>query len=329
MSVGRTARVLPCLLAALLPSLSHADTHHTVALVRPDSQWLRAVNVSLSAWDITVVGVDVPGPGSALPEAQSEAEDVARTSHADAVVWLTRADPGCVLWIYDVATMHVGSRVLGDRPPFDDPTAAAAALSVKALLRSSPLAPPDHTLAAPAISAPVASVLWIEADAGARLIPPSLVEPRVGLGIAVWPRLLDNWGVGVEGAAGLGVPLSRTSPTFLQARFSEVSASASARKRVSLGRVFALEPALGGSLHFTTVRGSALADDEAVLAHRIDGSLDAALSLDLRAGGTYLGLRAGAEVWLVTQRYLVEGVTVLSLAPFMASVVLRLRAGLM
>jgi hypothetical protein len=72
-----------------------------------------------------------------------------------------------------------------------------------------------------------------------------------------------------------------------------------------------------------------LADDEAVLAHRIDGSLDAALSLDLRAGGTYLGLRVGAEVWLVTQRYLVEGVTVLSLAPFMASVVLRLRAGLM
>src|SRR5579872_3831270 len=265
--------VLAVMLTALSSASGRAAGHHNVAVVRPDPLWLRSVEIALSAWDINVIGVDAPPPGSSLPDAQRKAAELASRVPADAVVWISEADTGSVLWIYDVETQHVGSRILADRPPFDEPTAAAAALTVKALLRTSPLAPLPERLGAPP-AAPASSALWVEAEAGARALPVDLAEPRAALGLAFWPRgLSERLGFAIAGSAGLGVPVTTGSPAQLDARFSDVSASASVRTRIRIGRAFQVEPALGATVHFTTLQGSATSDDSAVLAHRIDAAL--------------------------------------------------------
>jgi hypothetical protein len=319
--------VLLCAAPGLVVAASAAAAaeHHSVALVSADAQWLRSVQIALSAWDITVIEVDASPLGSSLPDAQRNAADVAKRVHSDAVVWVSGSESGSVLWIYDVETQHVGSRVLADRQPFDEPTAAAAALSVKALLRSSALAPAPERVEGPPTFA--RRVLWIEAEAGFRFLPAAVAEPRAALALALWPRGLDErLGFAVSGSAGLGAPVETQSPTTLDVRFKDVSVSPSLRTRLRLGSAFVVEPSIGASFHFTTLEGAATSDHSPVLIHRLDESLDVAASFDVRAGSACLGIRADLDYLPRYQRYFVHGAEAFSLTPFMAGVSLRIGA---
>jgi hypothetical protein len=321
-------------LTVLSPVSVQAAAHHNVAVVRPDPQWLRSVEIALSAWDINVIGVDAQPPGSTLPEAQRRAAELASRLPADAVVWISEADRGSVLWIYDVETQHVGSRVLADRPPFDEPTAAAAALSVKALLRASPLAPAPERLNAPpaATAQPIQShsALWVEAEVGARALPVDLAEPRAALGLALWPRgMSEKLGFAIAGSAGLGVPKTTGAPTELDARFTDISMSASVRTRIRIASAFQVEPALGATVHVTTVQGSATAGDAPVVAHRVDAALEGGVAFDVRTGNVCIGLRAVLDYLPRYQEYVVHGVEAFSLTPFMTGVALRISTGVL
>src|SRR6202142_4239992 len=306
------------------------DSKRRVALVHPDAHLMRSVVIALSAWDIEVVRIEGPLPGASLPEAERNAASLARQARANAVTWLSDSNPGSVLWIYDVETDHVGSRVLDDSPPFDEPTAAAVALSIKALLRSSSVAPaPERFGAAPGF-APRPSLLWLEADTGGRLWPTAIAEPRGSLGAALWPRGLDERiGVALGASDGLGAPVTTAAPTHLGAPFHDVAVSSSLRTRLHVGEHFVFEPAVGGSVHFTWLEGTAGDDAQAVVASRLCGSIDAALSFYVDVGPIAVGARASMEYLPRYPRYLVYGEETLSLSPWMLNVALRISAGVL
>jgi hypothetical protein len=321
-------RMLLAVLAALILVLIASDAlaaRSRVALVRPDANLQRSVVVALSPWDIEVVTSNATPPGSALPEAERNAEAIARDLHADAVAWISEGESGAVLWMYDVATNHVASRVLGDRPPFDDTTSAAVALSLKTLLRSSTVAPEPERFGASAPEPPPA-VFRIEGEAGARFLPHDVSELRGALGFAVWPSsLAEHLGFGLMASIGPGV---RVDTSAFSGHFSDFSLSPSLRTRFGSGR-FAIEPALGASMHLTALNGNALLTAEPLSAHRVDASLDAAVAFDVRFGAVMLGARVGVAYILHYQRYLVGDDLVLSVAPLVLDFALRISAGIL
>ena len=356
--------VLLTTLGVLSAQIAAAQSRRRIAVVHPDEQLMRSLRIALSAWDIDVVSVDAPSPGMSLPQAARNAAQIAQQAHVDAVAWVSDSNPGSVLWIYDAETDHVGLRVLGDSRPFDEPTAAAAALSVKALLRSSsvapvhertgatvesrprpgavieapsPPAPPPERAAAPVVyervdSSPYAAPrpsLWIEGEAAGRVSPSVVAEPRGTFGAALWPRGLgERLGCAIDVSGGVGVPIATSAPVQMNARFHDWVASSSVRTRLRVGQRFALEPALGGSAHFTSLEGTGRQDAEPLAAHQIDGSLDAAVSLDFEIGSVGIGARASMEYLVRYPRYLVDGEEVLTLMPFVVNVGVRLRAGI-
>jgi len=296
-----------------------------MALVRPDPQLLRSANIALSAWNIDVVSVDAPPPG-APPQAARSASDIARQAHADAIAWVSQSNAGTVLWIYDVHNGDIDSRVLSDAPPFDEPTAAAAALSLKALLRSSSISP-DAT-APMLLLPPRPDVFWIEAEVGGRTVPGALAEPRGALSFALWPLAFDeHLGFAIGGSDGLGVAVTTEAPTQVEAHFNDLALSTSVRTRVRFGPLLGIEPSLGGSAHLTSLSGTAGSGGARVFAHRVDASLDAGLAIDLRTGTLGIAVSTSLQ-WLPRYpRYLVYGEEVFSVVPLMVGVSLRVSAG--
>jgi len=298
---------------------------HRVALVDPDARLLRSVVIALSAWDIEVVSAAEPSPGSSVPEAQQKAAAIARSEQAKVVVWVSRSDAAAVLWIYDAETTHLASRVLGVRPPFDEPDAAAVALSLKALLRSSTVAPEvERYGAASRTAAP--SVLWVEGQAGGRLYP-GAIEPRGALGLSVWPReMQEHLGFGLIASVGPGLPV--VSPS-IDGHFTDIAMSPSLRTRIRVGPRWLFEPALGATIHFTSLQGTAGTEEAPILSRRLDGSIDAALAFEFRLGSIRVGALAHAGYWPRYGRYLVRREPVLSLMPLVMDLALRVGVGIL
>jgi hypothetical protein len=301
-----------------------------IALVGADATLLHSVAIALSAWDIEVVCAPGPSPGSSLPGAQQNAAAIARSEEAKVVVWVGQSDATSALWIYDARTKQLASRVLGDRPPFDEPSAAAVALSLKALLRSSAVAPEDGGATSPS-AAP--SVLWIEGQAGVRLW--SFPEPRGALGLAIWPHeTRDHLGFGLVASVGPGLHVMSPST---DAHFMDVALSPSLRTGVRIGARLLLEPSLGATIHFTSFEGTVAQDAvlwvdrqrSPILARRLDGSIDAALAFEARMGTIRLGALAHAGFLPSYQRYSVRDEVVFALVPFSMDFALRVGVGLL
>ena len=125
-----------------------AAAAHRVAAVDPDPQVARALDVALSPWDVTLVEVHLESPGASMPIALDRARSIAQDSRADVVVWVSSTDDGFAVWIYDAASDHASARKIDQAPPFDGPTAAGVALSVKTLLRGTVVAPPPERFGA-------------------------------------------------------------------------------------------------------------------------------------------------------------------------------------
>jgi hypothetical protein len=142
------ARRLACLLAIatalLVADASRASDRARVALVAGGGELGHAIEVALTPWGVALVRVpaDLPGRDADTVE---RARALARAAHLDAVVWLAPVPGGTTLaCVYQADADRLLTRALGASPPFDDTTAAAAALTVKAMLRSSTVAPPEE-----------------------------------------------------------------------------------------------------------------------------------------------------------------------------------------
>jgi hypothetical protein len=321
-----------------------------------------AVSTALNPWNLQVLPVEMPPPRGVMPRAADEARALGQRFNATGVVWVSSEDREYALWIYDAKTEQLVSRAISNAPPFDAPTAAAFALSVKTLLRASTVAPIEERIGAgaaphPSPSAPPTSspppptpegephqppppppdkieapaslepppFLRGEISGGARAVA-SNVDARFGVGASVWPGAERRIGVGAEVLFGPG--LSVTGDRF-SGRFSEIGVAPNVRYRISLARRVELVPRLGMTVHATQIQGVVIATTQPTDQSRVDASADLGLGLDFVATRSLrVGLDLGASAMLRYQRYLVAGSSVFELQPIQGSVGLRLSSGL-
>ena len=158
----------------LFTSAAHAGEGRVVT-IDLEPRVADALVVALSPWSLAVVPMPGPSPAADIDAASSRARAVAAEQHAGAVVWITpprKPSERASLWVYEAQTMALAVRPLTVSAPFDDAGAAAVALSVKTILRASPLVgpePPDDAasrrVASPPAPAPAGALARAPAQA--------------------------------------------------------------------------------------------------------------------------------------------------------------------
>ena len=289
-----------------------------VLLVAPPAGLEPAVRAALSAWPITVVvddADDIPSPGPSMPGSAERARALAARHRAGAVVWLSDdGGGGHALWIYDRASRRTAARRLTRTPPFDEPTAAAVALSIKTLLRHSSVVPAVERYGVEEARVEIASRpprLLIDTLAGARIRPRGPgAEPRLGVGVrAAIARLA------LAARFHVGPGVSVDAPRFT-GQFSDLQLAGGLAARIPLGRGLELWPGAGASLHFTEIDGAVPGQANRARARRVNPTVDGGLSLELglpRWPWLRLSASAGASYAIRRQIYLVGGEPVLTL----------------
>ncbi len=298
-----------------------------IAVVRVGDAWLHALRVALEPWELRLVEVEGPPPSTTFPAARERARALAQVHAAAAVIWITDTGGPPLLWIYDAEDDQMSTRPLPGGVPGDAPGAAAGALTAKAMLRGSRVAPPGQRLGAEGRrGADDAARTWrIDVGVSSRWLlaePADQVESAQEALLSFWPRALaGRWGFGVTLASGPGLALP--GPELL-GRFTRTSMSAWAALRVPLPARTFLEPAVGATLHLTSLDGFAPDADVSIALARTNPSLDA----ELRAGvrlfeGVELGVTLSVRAALRRQRYLIAGAPLLELPAFEPGIGLR------
>jgi len=170
-----------------------------VVLADPDPELARALTTALAPWHLEVV-VDANTPAD-----DNQAQARADAGAARFVVWRNHRD----LVVFD---REVGIAEHRDAPdgPLDAVSAAAAALTVKTLMRLPP--PPDETPPAPppgdgtavvaTTETPAAPEVRVQAGAATRIARGSDTDVSARFAGAVLVRLFDAWHFGVTGDLG-------------------------------------------------------------------------------------------------------------------------------
>lgn len=313
MSVHRSLSVAGLTLALLAWSWTAMAAKRKILLLNPDKGFERSVEIALSPWNLDVVAYEAPPPRAT--EAEQGAKQIASAAESDAVIWVS-GPPDVALWVYDAGSNRVDVRALSTPPPFDNPTAASVALSLKILLGESLSAPEAAEPPRPA-AAPAKARTWVgEAGAGVRVLG-GTAEPRGTVGGSYWPPVLEQrLGAALDASFGPGFGVTRAS---FNGRFQDLAVSPSARVRLPLGARFTVQPLAGVGVHATSIDG--MAATTPVHASRIDWSLDAGALLGYApAAWLEVGVRGGLSYLARYQGYLVDGSPVLELSPFMADV---------
>jgi hypothetical protein len=286
-----------------------AAAGHRVAAVDPDPQVARALDVALSPWDVTLVEVHLESPGATMPIALDRARSIAQGVDAEVVVWVSSADDGYAVWIYDSASDHASARKLDQAPPFDGPTAAGVALSVKTLLRGTVVAPPAERFGAGAGERPWR--IGLSAGVSSRTTASSPVEARFGLQASGWARY---WGAVLDLETGPG---THPASAALAGTLTDSSVRIALAARWPVSTTVAIEPSLGGALHWEHLDGVVVSDASSASIDRLDGAFEPRLAVDLGlAGGrVHLAPWVGASVLTRWQRFHVHDALVLELAP--------------
>lgn len=279
-----------------------------------------------------------------MPGSARQGRTLAVGQNVAAVVWISRADEGYALWIYDRESDQVVARRLASGPPFDESAAAAMALSIKTLLRYSTVAPEQARLPAGEVKRtekpttvptretrgeksrrPVA--LLLEGSGGVRFLRTdrSKVEARLGLGLFWRPRTLQQrlaLGLQMKAGPSLGIDF----PDFVGS-LSDTSFGLYGRGRLSLGSGFMVGCGLGGALHLSGIEGTLPGSGEHADAHRMGVSLSLLPQIDYSPGAGFVaGIRAGVALFPYRQRYLVHGRPVVDTEPFAVETALYLQA---
>jgi hypothetical protein len=316
------------LAAALITSAAEAREGRVV-VIDVDSRVADALVVALSPWSLTVVRTPGPSPTFDFDAASARARAIAAEQHAGAVVWIAPPHPPelqATLWVYDAETLELAVRPLTALEPFDDAGAAAVALSVKTVLRASPLVvpepppeeapslPPPAPRAVPEAPPATPQNAWrVETTLGVRAPTGTGVEiePRAMLGASVWPAVFGGhggFGLGIQAGPGVSVE----TPAF-QGEVREASAEATARLRTTGGHWFAFELAGGPGLFLTSLGGQVLPTGPHLHALRLDPSLGLGGVVDVTPSARVsLGVLVDGSALLRFQRYALDGSPLLS-----------------
>jgi hypothetical protein len=321
-------------LSVALAVLSVAPPAHAgdgrVVVIDVDPRVADALVVALSPWSLTVVRAPGPTPESDVDAAAARARVIASDLHAGAVVWLAPPRPPddqAALWVYDAQTLELAVRPLTVWAPFDDAGAAAVALSVKTVLRASPLiaaepAAPEAPPPPPPVTGPATSVepapaptharpgteWWFATFVGARAPTGASapVEARASVGASAWPaRFGGHAGFGLDLEAGPGASVSTHA---FQGELREGSLAITARLRSPVAPWLALELQGGPALVLASLDGEAVPESTSLHALRLDPAVDLGAVADVTFGPRVsLGALATGSAFLRFQRYTLDG----------------------
>jgi hypothetical protein len=267
---------------------ARAETERVVLAGLPDNL-ADATGTVLLPWHIELVRV-AEAPASDEAQARREVATLAARARAGAVVWLAPPARPPTLWLYDVSSQRLLSRPLSSAPPYDDPTAASVALSIKTLLRHSSVAPPAERVAPPPAppraglrpyTAGAQAALRLSRDQAGDWHP----EPRLGVGITWWPAFVPGrHGLGVQVELGPG---QRVQKSGFRGRLLDASAILTLRRDVTLpwqsGRL-SVVPMLGAGVHVTRLSGEQQPMGQPVYTSRLVPAVAAGVDVYARIG---------------------------------------------
>jgi hypothetical protein len=321
-------RTLAALLFAFVTALATVagGSPRRIAILEPDDELVRAVTLSLSPWGVETTRSEATPPELSHADAVEVATQLARRLNVEAMIWISRAEEATLLWVFDAHSGNVTARRLSEAPPFDGAAAAAVALSVKTVLRTSSVAPPDERLgpepAPPSSNHPLA----LELGGGGHWIGARALEARFELAAVAWLVFQRRVGVGLELSAGPGVSVADER---FRGRYRELVAGGELRLRPLREPPLSVAVSLGGALHWTRLEGTLAASSLYREVARRNATLDAEVlvSLDI-GGGAYLGVSAGLSYAPAYRRYLVEGNPVFSPLPLSSNLAGHIGVGL-
>jgi hypothetical protein len=304
------ATALLLLVAAAWPRSGRAERQR-VLLLAADPELREATASTLAPWQLDVIPGEQPAPGGAMPGAGERAAAAAQQQGARAVVWIARDGTGQALWMFDVASGQAVSRRLASPPPFDAPTAAAAALSIKTMLRHSAVAPTAEKFGAAAAAAapPRPARLHLDSSGGWRFRAGSRPEPRIGIA-ALWALPL-RLAAGARVQLGPGLAVDARG---FAGHFNDTAAALTLRSEQPLARAWHAAGWLDATLHFTEIDGVVLPADRRAGATRVNPAIGAGAAIGARLPlGATVELRGELSYQTRRQRYLVGGEPVLEL----------------
>jgi hypothetical protein len=190
-------------LAALLPQLAAASpvASQRVVLADADPELRHAVEQVLAPWRLEVV-IEGPPPSDTAMAAQRADADTARF-----VVWRD----GEQLVVYD-RELGAAERRDSRSGALDAPTAAAAALTIKTMMRLPP--PPEPAPTPPGVPETDAAGIEVRLEAGVatRLAGgDASVSARLAGAVEIRPWSSWGWRIGVAGDAGTSTSVDRAS----------------------------------------------------------------------------------------------------------------------
>lgn len=312
-SVGRQALVGTAVVLFLLLAMAPRAEAQTgrVVLVSLDAELEAAISTSLAPWGAQIVPHVGESPGS-MPAASELGRSLAAAEQALAVVWISTSESGPALWVYDADGDRVLARALPSPPPFDEPTAAAVALTLKTMLRHSAVAPPAERAVVPA--PPPYRLVHLELALGALAFAtrPEDAEPRIALALSLFPEALGGIvGASLAARAGTGIAVEAGSA---RGRWTDTLVSLGLRLRGTLGVVD-----LGVGLEagvFVTTLDVTLAPDVAVSVVRASFGGVAWGEVGLRPDPSLrFALRGGVSGSAPSERYVQRGAPVIEIAP--------------
>jgi hypothetical protein len=328
--------------ALLFAASVRAEDQRRIVVLQPDEEVFRAISLSLAAWDVETTRSDAPLPAASQPEAVQGASLLAQELGVEAVVWITTAEDGSLLWVFDARAGGVTTRLLAESPPFDSAGAAAVALSVKTVLRSSAVAPPAERFGAqepervpppppqppppqppppqppPPPPPPRERVFALELGAGGEWLAEQTVAFELELAAVAWIAASRRLGLSLDVSTGPGLAVDDDA---FSGRYREIVAGASLRYRFVRERTLSSALALGGAVHVANLEGTLVEGSLERGVRRVNPSLDLELLVSGHFGSAYLGAALGGAYFPAYRRYLVEGVPVFS--PWPVSIGLR------
>jgi hypothetical protein len=313
----------PALATAMLSTSAASEGPNEtrrVAAIDPDAELARALNIALSPWGTTVTKVQID---VTAPIVDERARAIAQQTHADVVMWVSEHHGHYAVWIYDVASDHTSLRDLTTSPPFDATTAASVALSVKALLRLTVVAPPRERFGA---AQPPPEPDWtfgLSTSLADHAGSASLLEPRGALYASYWPRIFGHYvGAEIGLSTGLGVSVNQKTPTgtVFNGTLADFGGRAAIGARTPLASWLGVELSLGATVHLVSLKadvtsGGVTRKYPAVT--RVDGGFEPQVAFTVAILHDVLRVApwAGVTVLTVWQRFLVEKQVQLEVSP--------------
>lgn len=260
-----------------------APPEDRVVLADPDPELLRAVQSALAPWRLEVVVEEGP------PTDEAAAEARARARTARFVVW--RREGALVVFDRDRGAIEERASAAG---PLDAVDAAAAALTVKTLMRLPPPPPPPEEpppigppIARPGLAVRAQAALAVRiargstTEVGGRLVAAALVRPL--------PRLA--WRIGA--AVDLGSP-ARVQHAGFQGTWTDWAVLALASWTFHRA-AWEIEPQLGAGVTRSALDGTQMFSDRRERATL--GLLRGGVTMRRRAGRWTFGGTVGAD-WI-------------------------------